>query len=155
MSTKRNVISDAWHRVERRGESECWPWMGTIDQDGYGRFWLDGRLQAAHRVIFLLANDRDPADLCVCHTCDNRPCVNPAHLFLGTNAENMQDKISKGRQIVGERVPGAKLTETQVIQIRELYDAGWDRRDLAEVYGVTPTNISSIGKRIIWKQVAA
>jgi hypothetical protein len=85
-----------WSRVDRRNEDECWPWTSTLDSDGYGKLRLTGKQRAAHRVAWALANGRNP-DLCVCHSCDNPTCVNPAHLWQGTQADNIRDMHAKGR----------------------------------------------------------
>jgi hypothetical protein len=144
-----NRTEDAWKRVDRRGDNECWPWLGTIDGDGYGRMFVRCKNLLAHRLIYRLATGTDPGELLVCHTCDNRRCCNPAHLFLGTPADNSRDMAEKGR---ASRA-AAKLTLTDVRHVRALYDGGWDRRDIALVFGVTPTNVSTIGKRLTWRHV--
>lgn len=90
-----------WEKVDQGEADECWPWTASTDRYGYGQFHVDGRSLRAHRVSYELANGAIPEGRLVMHTCDNPPCVNPAHLVLGTAAENMQDKVRKGRQSNG------------------------------------------------------
>lgn len=84
-----------WSRVEKG--PACWEWVGGRNADGYGEVRADGRMQKAHRVSWALAHGPIPPGMHVCHTCDNPPCVNPEHLFLGTNRANMRDRQAKGR----------------------------------------------------------
>jgi hypothetical protein len=76
----------------------CRPWRGTRDRDGYGVLGVDGRQQRAHRVVWELTHGPIPDGLCVCHHCDNPPCVEPTHPFLGTHADNVRDAVAKGRR---------------------------------------------------------
>lgn len=80
---------------------ECWIWQGARNVLGYGTLTINCRSFVAHRVAYAIHNGRDPGDLLVCHTCDNPPCVNPAHLWLGTAADNIEDMMSKGRHPSG------------------------------------------------------
>lgn len=115
----------------------------------------------SHRIAWLLENGQIPHDgsahgICVCHRCDVRACCNPAHLFLGTNAENLQDMGAKGRAFAahGEVNGSAKLTAAQVREIRSLYAAGGlFYRDLAAEFDVSEALIGQIIRRVIWKNV--
>jgi len=87
-----------WSKVSKT--SECWEWTAQIMSNGYGRFYYQGRQQAAHRVSYLLATGTYPGEFQVCHTCDNRKCVRPEHLWLGTRSDNMKDCFNKGRAVI-------------------------------------------------------
>lgn len=147
-----------WEKVDRAGE--CWNWLGCKDHAGYGQIRLDGKLMLAHRASWLLHHDSIPDDLFVCHHCDNPGCVNPGHLFIGTNRDNMQDASRKGRlhnQNVprGEVIVSPVLTEAQVIAIRGVYSAGnVTQRSLATEYGVSCSTIRDILKRRTWRHVS-
>lgn len=93
-----------WSKVNiSGGATSCWPWMAGRLWVGYGMFCLRGKTKRAHRVAWEIANGEIPSDLCVLHRCDNPSCVNPAHLFLGTSADNTRDMVAKHRQAAGDR----------------------------------------------------
>ncbi|KKL18823.1 hypothetical protein LCGC14_2471640 [marine sediment metagenome] len=127
-----------WDKVDNNGKdsfSDCWNWIASKDKDGYGRFFLNGKHRKAHRVSFALWGFDVPDNRCVLHRCDNPACVNPAHLFLGTNKENSQDMVRKGRQA------NKKLSDEDVLWIRQL---GGTTVQLAKCFGVAPSLISMI-----------
>jgi hypothetical protein len=92
-----------WAKVDIRGDGECWEWRGARDRKGYGRVWLPQRMVLAHRAAWELARAAIPEGMHILHHCDHPPCCNPAHLFLGSNADNVADKVRKQRQARGER----------------------------------------------------
>lgn len=97
----RNDEADFWALVEKRGSDECWPFRGQLDKDGYGQFQLKTR-RRAHRLVWEFVNGPIPAGMFACHHCDNPQCCNPAHLFVGTAADNAHDRDAKGRIARGE-----------------------------------------------------
>ena len=132
----------------------CWVWTSQKD-NGYGRIWANGRPRWAHRVAYQLYVGEIPDGLCVCHHCDNPSCVNPAHMFLGTKADNTHDCMSKGRKASqsGEKNGNVKLTEAQVRTIREKRENGVSSSVLEKEFGVAQRTISSIVLRDRWANV--
>lgn len=148
-----------WSKVRTAGHSECWTWTSSRHYAGYGEIWWDGKRRKAHRIAWQLTYGLVPDGMLVCHHCDNPPCCNPAHLFLGTNAANMADRNNKGRArgggSQGESHPNAKLTESNVRAIRAEYlSGGISQEDLGERFGVSRPAISLVlhGKR--WRHVS-
>lgn len=150
-TTPRPIEDAFWEKVDKKSSDECWEWIASIQADGYGNF--KGKL--AHRVSWELANGEIIKGLCVCHKCDNPACVNPNHLFLGTQLDNMRDMVSKGRghDHHGENNPKAKLTEKDVFQIHRLKNSGVSNREIANDFGVTSTTISYILAGKTWISV--
>ena len=151
-----------FHAKVSRG-SGCWFWTGAKTRGGYGQIVIDGTPKRAHRIAFELANDKAPKTLCVCHTCDNPACVNPNHLFLGTNAENSADMVEKGRQshgearserfrgvFRGEKNTQAKLSLENVASIRRRLLTKERQQDIAAAYGVSHQLISLIKRGKAW-----
>ena len=144
-----------WAKVDKSaGENGCWIWTGADNGDGYGTFKADHSARAAHRVSWELANGPITNNLCVLHRCDNRRCVNPAHLFLGTRQDNAIDMCAKDRQAKGVDHSCVKLTEEQVREIRRRYASGeMDGVHLAKAYGISNTNIYCILSRQTWRHI--
>ena len=132
--------------------SGCWLWLGQINPSGYGRVPAPGgsRYLAAHRESYRHYVGEFPEHLQVCHRCDVRSCINPAHLFLGTAKDNAADMIRKGRSLVGERHHWKKLSDSAVIKI--LQDSRI-ARDVAADYGVSEGMIRHVKKRRAWGHV--
>lgn len=155
----RDPIERFWRNVEKGAEDECWLWTGLATEDGYGRISVDGAYMGAHRFSYELHREAIPVGKQACHSCDNPPCVNPAHLWLGTQAENMRDMARKGRAnltpaMVGEKHTNAKLNRDEVIAIRRLKrEKGLTHAELANMYGVCFQLISKIVLRKAWTHV--
>jgi len=165
-------IKRFWSRVDKtpgQGPSgDCWIWRGLLCPIGYGRFCLQGRCHGAHRVSYAIAHGALQKGQCACHKCDNRACVNPDHLWAGTNADNQYDKTKKGRQAVGDR-SGSRLhpekvrrgeasskatfTEVEVKQIRAEYADGVP---VAEIARRRNRHVRTIYKIVLyesWKHI--
>lgn len=141
----------------------CWEWTAGLTRDGYGKITEAGRSERAHRLSFVIHKGSIPSGMLVCHSCDNRKCVNPEHLFLGTIQDNNKDMCSKNRQAKGlsngaatmphrirrgEANGRSVLTVSEVEQIRATTGK---HRDLAEIYGVSKTLIGNIKRGEAWK----
>jgi hypothetical protein len=134
----------------------CWLWEGEHKTSGYGVFYLTNSLAVhAHRFAYVLWIGELPRRMCVMHTCDNRLCVNPAHLKLGTHKENTQDALAKGRLAVGERNHQAKLTDEIVRTMRQEYQPGrGEFKRLGQKYGVKETAARKAVLGITWQHVS-
>lgn len=157
--TRRPLVDRFWEKVDRSGD--CWIWQGSLTRAGYGHMGTGGRAEPniyAHRLAWELLRGPIPPGMEVCHDCpggDNRACVNPAHLFLGTHLDNMGDMTMKGRGANGESLPQAKLTEDNVRAIRARYARGdIPMSALAREYGVSESTILRVVRRIDWRHVA-
>lgn len=162
----RPVSERFWKFVDKTGSvpansalGACWLWTGTLSAYGYGR--IDD--QAAHRLAYSLSHG-DPGELHVCHHCDNPPCVNPEHLFLGTNNDNRQDSVRKNRHAKGDRARAknpergeqrynAKLTAESVRVLRMRCAAGESQRSIAISLGITQSLVSHVITGKSWKHV--
>jgi hypothetical protein len=141
-----NRMEDVWRYVQVGEPDECWPWTAAKRRRGYGTFTLARRNYVAHRIVYQVATGVDPGDRLVCHTCDNPPCCNPAHLFLGTHTDNVRDMLTKGRGRPphGTRHHGAKLTEEDVREIRRRAATGEKLVTISRDYAVGQPRLSVI-----------
>lgn len=172
-----------WSKVDKRGPDECWEWKAGRTNEGYGQFYFNGNPIGAHRFSHRLVLGEIPPSFFVCHKCDNKSCVNPSHLFVGTPADNVADRHRKGRdasgdrngarrwpermsrgdshwakshrdRMFGEKNHSAKLTADQVVQIRSEYASGGiSQQALARRFGVSLTSLHRIIRRRSWTHV--
>jgi hypothetical protein len=149
----RGALADRFWSKVRKTDS-CWIWTASLSTHGYGQIGVNGGIQRAHRVAWMLTFGAYPVGALL-HRCDNRSCCNPAHLFLGTQADNLRDMRMKGRGStpplhLGERNVNAKLTPDRVREIRQRHSAGESAYQLARVFGVWRHTIDSIVHRRTW-----
>jgi hypothetical protein len=154
-----------WSKVDiLENCAACWLWTAALTPGGYGRFAFGkrGSNTNAQRIAWMLTNGEIPPGMDVLHRCDNPPCVNPAHLFLGTQADNVADMDAKGRRKWGGFVPPprsgvpwiAKVTESEVTEIRALFAGGTRQVAIAKSYGISQQLVSAICRRHVWKHVS-
>jgi hypothetical protein len=146
-----------WSRVSIGSPDECWPWSMYRSKDGYGQIHaslVHGRvIDKTHRVAWSLTNGAIPDGMSILHHCDNPPCCNPAHLYVGTHAQNNADRIERGRSSKGSHRPNAKLTEPDVVAILALASEGVRDPELAARYGVACSVIANIRLGKDWKHL--
>jgi hypothetical protein len=146
----RTALSTAerfWQKVDTTGPDDCWEWQAGLFRDGYGKFGMgghSGRKVAAHRVAWELTNGLIPTGQFVLHRCDNTKCCNPGHLFLGTQAANLEDMTRKGRR-------ASRLTAAQVEDVRTLVASGIKQGAVAHQFGVARSTISMIMTGKNWR----
>ncbi len=148
-------ISSMTKEPDNRG---CTEWAGTLNKDGYGSVWFAGKNWPASRFCWRVLRGEIPRGLFVCHRCDNRPCVNINHLFLGAARDNVRDMASKGRNRFiprpGTLNVGVKLNVESVVEIRRLAGMGTSAAQIARRFNISPTNIRGIISGVRWKHVS-
>jgi hypothetical protein len=148
-----------WSYVKICGDDDCWLWQGTIlgkpPSGGYGRLKVGKLSLKAHRISYELVFGAIPDGLGVLHSCDNPPCVNPAHLFAGTNHQNVLDSVAKGRHFVGDPRPAdrngtSKLSWLDIDDIRIRAKAGENQRLIAASHRISQSSVSRIVNQVVW-----
>ena len=148
-----------WKKVDKKENEECWEWRAG-KRAGYGAFKMNGKVQSSHRVVYSMEKGEIPGEKLVLHKCDNRKCVNPSHLYLGDYSRNIQDRLERtewkpGDSLPkGENHPNTKLTEEEVIEIREKYsNKNITQKELAKDYPVARKQITKIVNERCWKNI--
>lgn len=138
-----------WEKVDKSGD--CWNWLGHIDKCGYGKFWN----YLAHRFSWVDSFGEIPDGMYVCHKCDNPRCVNPDHLFLGTQKDNMDDMVKKGRHkyVKGEESHKSKLNKNDIYVIRSLVSQGYTHLEISKKFRVSISAIAHIVHGRSWSWV--
>lgn len=150
-----SLICRFMNKVEKM--EKCWIWKGGKNKNQwgkkYGTFQMEDKLMLAHRVSYEIFKEKIPEEKLVCHSCDVELCVNPSHLWLGTYKDNMEDMRKKGRGnfYKGEESPGAKLTEKEIEEIKDLRNGGMMIKDIALLYNVTRHAIQNILSGRSWR----
>lgn len=148
-------IDRLYKRLSNTSDKDaCWIWTGARRNGGYGNIRVNGKRLPASRLSWILHNGEIPDGYQVCHKCDNPPCCNPLHLFLGTPRDNVHDMISKGRQATGKAVAShSRLTEDQVREIRRHIASGKGLRHIGRMYGISCSSVIKIRDGITWKHL--
>lgn len=150
-----------WQKVDKRTPTECWEWLGSKGK-GYGRFYVNGHVYQATVVSYILHCRVDPNNLFMCHACDNRGCVNPHHLWPGTNQDNMLDAVNKGRYVkhvlppkpLGELHPNSRLTTQTILDIRTLAaSSDMPHSQIAKQFGISREHARDIINRKKWRHI--
>jgi hypothetical protein len=136
-----------WSKVDVATSDMCWQWTGYCLPFGYGQVWLQGKTVLSHRVAYSFAKGKVPPDLHVRHLCDNPCCCNPAHLALGSDQDNSDDKCRQGRQARGSGNGRSKLSEQEVLHI---YKSSETQEKLASEFGIRPSMVSRIKNGVYW-----
>lgn len=142
------VASRFWSKVNKT--DGCWIWEGARTSQGYGAFWINGRTLPAHRVVLSLSGVAVNEEMFVCHKCDNCSCVNPAHLFLGTAADNSADMKAKSRQARGSRNAAAKLSDSSLSGVVAAIRDGLSYRAVAAMFKIDRAQVSNIARGRAW-----
>lgn len=147
-----------WSKVDKSGD--CWLWIASVNNTGYGEFGIGRKVVKAHRVAYELVVGKIPSKMCVLHRCDNPPCVNPTHLFIGTLKDNAVDMTKKGRRYKpynkGSKHGNAKLTEESVMEMRKLYPNASTLKEylvIGKKYGVSRRTVARALRSESWNHI--
>ncbi len=157
MRTHNTTPERFWSKVLMSTPDACWEWKGMRQHSGHGRISWNGRLEAAHRIAWMFTYGPIPEGKVIRHSCDNPPCCNPAHLLIGTQLDNIADRVARGRtrSAKGEANPGAKLTQSDVDFIREQYATErMNQTQLARKFGVALHTVWGIIRNTHWRSDA-
>ena len=147
-----------WRKVSVGSPDECWMWNASKDICGYGTFQIGVKSSVkAHRLSWQFHNGRHPGNMNVCHHCDRPACVNPAHLFLGTQKDNMEDMSKKGRHhdVRGEAHHLVKITNEQVLELRRRVREGESATKVGKEFGICKSTACRIANRTYWGHVSS
>lgn len=153
------IVNRFWGYVDKsNGPKSCWPWTGSTAKNGYGNFKVVSHVTIrASRFAYAVTNKRDPGAMFTCHTCDNPPCCNPKHLWLGDTKANSHDMVKKGRGNTGPQDGhnngNAKLSADEVAKIKECILAGMNNKVIAEIFEITHSLVSLIRRGKLWGDV--
>jgi len=169
MANHKSLAERFWAKVNKGGPNECWLWTGGLASDGYGRVWDGKKNTTAHRYAYELTYGPIAPGMCACHHCDVRLCANPAHIFIGTRKDNVQDAVWKGRMATGDKhgshthpeavargsnVWSTRLNEDIVRGIRIMHRKGVSVSAMARRYHVSHSAIGDVVRYVTWKHVA-
>lgn len=142
-----------WEKVDRKGKEECWEWQKDQTDYGYGRMSVDNQVFLANRLSYIINHEEHPGEEFVLHKCDNPPCVNPHHLYLGDYSDNIKDAYERGRResLSGNNSPIAKINSEDAEEIRKMYDGSeMTQKEIGDIYGITARQVSSIVNDEVW-----
>ncbi len=150
-----------WGKADKRGPDECWEWNAAKDNAGYGWFYLCGKMYRAHRISWVVENGSIPEGKLILHKCDNPPCVNPGHFFIGVQKDNVLDMERKSRAshpsgaFHGSRTHPEKLslTDLKVLEIRKCYSEGESQVKIAGRFGISQSQVSRTINRRNWAHI--
>ena len=155
-----HILARIFNRIIINPDTNCWNWQGTVNLQGYATMGINRKTRLVHRVLYQLLGNTIPSKMLLCHHCDNPKCVNPNHLFVGTQSDNMKDSFNKGRikppiiSLYGEKNGMCKLTQDQVLEIRSLSSRGLSYSVIASKFHISPSHAGHIITGSRWQYLA-